>query len=182
NTLRRHGKHGLKKSTACRLRDGYHPHARAGGQKPLAAGCRTGCAAEIELLNEQESLSVGYRRRWGVAADDDERVGRRLRSGYALQKHGGIDRVADLHAGLKRPFGDCIHDLHAVLKLVHGYTSLRVIRRLVVPSPTGQQPAASSLRLSLPPPPAHTPGPFRCRPHTAPATSQGALLAQTDRP
>src|SRR5690606_15797898 len=38
NALQRHGKYGLKKSVACRLRDGCYPYARAGGQKPLAAG------------------------------------------------------------------------------------------------------------------------------------------------
>src|SRR5690606_31869639 len=31
DTLQRNGKHGLKKSVACRLRDGYYQHARAGG-------------------------------------------------------------------------------------------------------------------------------------------------------
>src|SRR5690606_35781926 len=157
NSLQRHGKYGLKKSVTCRLRDGYYQHARAGGQKPLAAGCRIGHAAEMEFLDEQETLAGGDRRRWGVAVDDDARVGRRLRCGYALQKHGSIDRVADLHATLKRQFVNGIYDLHAGLKLVHGYTSLRVIRRLVVPSLTGQQPAAPSLRCSLPPPPAHIP-------------------------
>src|SRR5690606_36645866 len=97
-----------------------------------------------------------------------------------LKRQFGND-VHDLHAVLKRQFGNDVHDLHAVLKLVHGYTSLRVIRRLVVPSLTGQQPEASSLRFSLPLLPAHTPGPFWRRHHTAPATSRVAPPVQTDR-
>src|SRR5690606_2307236 len=123
-------------------------------QMTYSVGDRLRNSGETGFIDEQESLSVGDRRRWDVAVDDDIRFGVVFRRGHALEEHGRIDRVSDLHAVLKRQFGNGIYDLHAVLKLVQGYTALRVIRRLVVPSLTGQQPAAPSLRFSLPPPPA----------------------------